>query len=118
MQINGITLTLNVGDAEEMRRYEQAVKEVYHTAKNMPSNLSYADSLQYQCQIIFQFFDHVFGEGSAIKVFGDHVDVLTCLKLYQEVFLQVNHEREKLKNSIQNLSAQWNLDSDGAAPKR
>ena len=60
-----------------------------------------SESIRYQCNAIFDIFNTLFGEGTDKKVFGNKVNLLTCLKAFEELVLQTNtknNEVEKLYN--------------------
>lgn len=92
MVINGVEISdIDVCDLAAMERYEAAhdvVMEKASKAKQVCERRS--ELIKYQCEAIFEFLDTAFGEGTAKKVFGESVNLRTCMNVYEEVCLAVN----------------------------
>ncbi len=101
MLINGVEITdIDVCDYAVMERYEAAhdvVLEKSKQAKQVCKRRS--ELIKYQCEVVFEFIDTVFGEGTAKKVFGDSCNLRTALAVYEEVTLAVN----KLDNQFNEI---------------
>ncbi len=97
MIINGVELPdIDVCDYSVMQRYEAAhdvVLEKSNNAKNVCSRRT--ELIKYQCELVFEFLDTVFGPGTAKKVFGDTCNLKVALDVYEEVILAVNKLDEK-----------------------
>lgn len=74
MVINGVELELDLLDADVAKKWEtecQRVKD--RVADKARSEKSNADMMLYQCEVIDDFFDCVFGDGTSQKLFeGNH----------------------------------------------
>ena len=46
---------------------------------------------------IFNFFNELFGEGTDKKIFGDKVNLVTCLKALDEFIAQVRDQKEQIE---------------------
>lgn len=92
MVINNVTLPdIDVADALEMERYEKANDTVSEKMKQLDTNgKRRSELIRIQCTAIFEFFDDVFGEGTAKKVFGESVNLTTCINAYEGVIVAVN----------------------------
>lgn len=92
MVINNVTLPdIDVADALEMERYEKANDTVSAKMKQLDTNgKRRSELIRIQCTAIFEFFDDVFGEGTAKKVFGESVNLTTCINAYEGVIVTVN----------------------------
>ena len=92
MVINNVTLQdIDVADALEMERYEKANDTVSAKMKQLDTNgKRRSELIRIQCTAIFEFFDDVFGEGTAKKVFGESVNLTTCINAYEGVIVAVN----------------------------
>ena len=92
MVINNVTLQdIDVADALEMERYEKANDTVSAKMKQLDTNgKRRSELIRFQCTAIFEFFDDVFGEGTAKKVFGESVNLTTCINSYEGVIVAVN----------------------------
>ena len=59
--------------------------------------MTIAESIRIQCNAIFKIFNNLFGEGTDKKVFGNKVNLLTCLKAFDELVTQVNASNEEIE---------------------
>ena len=92
MIINNVTLPdIDVADALEMERCEKANDNVSDKMKQLDTNgKRRSELIRAQCSAIFEFFDDVFGDGTAKKVFGESVNLTTCINAYEGVIVAVN----------------------------
>lgn len=108
MIINGVELQdIDVADVLVLEKYEAAHDMVsekinsYSTEGKRTSQI-----IRFQCETIFEFFEMVFGDGTAKKVFGESVNLTTCFNAYEEVIEAVRRldkkAAEQLKVKINN----------------
>lgn len=86
MIVNGVNLPdPDVADAAFVEAFENAqekcVSKMDAVAKE---NIKWSAKIRRQCEAIFDFFEEVFGDGTAKKVFGDSVNLKTCVDAYAE----------------------------------
>ena len=82
MNICGIDLEIDFLDADDLERYLNANKATLKgiNDKSQYEGKSEPDQMRYQCKLINEFFDSVFGEGTADNLFhgknnlGDHME--------------------------------------------
>ena len=73
--INGVDLDFNIYDYETASRYESGLTRIQsETTKSE----SLAETIKAQCGLVFDFFDEVFGPGTAEQVFQGKYDFKTC----------------------------------------
>ena len=101
MIINGVELEdLDIYDLEVAEKYEKALAEVRDLSTKDDSK-SLSEGIKYQCNLIFEFFNTVFGEGTDKEIFGNKVNLMTCMKAFEEIVLKMNEQKkeiEKLSN--------------------
>lgn len=101
MIINGVELEdLDIYDLDVAERYEKAMLNVSNIQGEVET-LGGAEGIRKICTSIFEVFNTMFGEGADKKIFGNRVNLLTCLKALEEFQLQIkdqNKEIEKLAN--------------------
>jgi len=77
MEYNGVKLELDLLDADEMERYENALADTrtlisdqsqYEGKKN-------SEQMRIQISIIDDFFDNLFGKGTSGRMFGKNADL-------------------------------------------
>ena len=103
MKINGVELEdLDIFDLEVAKKYEKSLNildEISEQAKSM----SIVDGIETQCNAIFDVFNTMFGEGTDKKIFGDKINLLTCLKAFEELVVQMNEQ----KSEIEKISSKY-----------
>ncbi|NFD31036.1 AP endonuclease [Clostridium botulinum] len=101
MKINGAELKdLDILDLEVAEKYEKAIKGIDGIAEKV-QGMTIAESVRTQCNAIFKIFNELFGEGTDKKIFGNKVNLLTCLQAFDELITQTNASRaevEKIAN--------------------
>ncbi|WP_346935308.1 DUF6673 family protein [Clostridium sp.] len=99
MKINGVELQdIDILDLEVAEKWEQALEHVEGIAKPI-EGMKVSESIRTQCNAIFDVFNTMFGEDTDKKVFGDKVNLLTCLKAFEELVTHIsakNSEVEKI----------------------
>lgn len=100
MIINGVNLPdIDVADALAMERYEHAHDNVAKAMDDLqPEGKRQSELIRAQCTAVFNFFNEVFGDGTAKKVFGESVNLTNCLNAYEDVVKAVNALGAKLGN--------------------
>ena len=103
MIINGVMISdPNVGDLEFLEVYEAQNDLIVRKMNEMDKNIRRSEAVRFQCTLVFEFFDTVFGEGTAKKIFGDRVDLKTCIDAYSEAINGVNALDAKLAGYFHN----------------
>lgn len=86
MKINDVELELDLYDADVMDRYTEAIKKLEEKEKNKSiKGLSNGDIIRQECQMVFDFFNEIFGEGTDKKVFGNKTNIKICLEAFKQV---------------------------------
>lgn len=97
MVVNGVELEdLDIFDVDIAVKYENALEKVAKES-HVDENLKGSEIIRNQCQIIFDCFNELFGEGTDKKVFGEKVNVITCLKAFEQLIEETNKQSSKLK---------------------
>lgn len=99
MKINGVELQdIDILDLEVAEKWEKALERVESITKTM-EGMKVSESIRTQCNAIFDVFNTLFGEDTDRKVFGDRVNLLICLKAFEELVTHMsakNSEVEKI----------------------
>lgn len=97
MKINEVELEdLDIYDIDVVEKYENGLKKIKEMSTDIKDK-SLSQSIRIQCNYIFDFFNTMFGEGTDKKVFGNKVNLLTCLKAFEELILQVNEQKKEIE---------------------
>lgn len=109
MKINNVELPdIDIMDLEVAEKYETALKNVENMGDRI-KGMTVVESIKTQCNAVFDVFNTLFGEGTDKKVFGDRVNLLICLKAFEELVTLMNAgnpEIEKLANKYSPNRAQ------------
>ena len=99
MKINNVELEdLDFMDLETMEKIEQAQATYMEKSKKNDFN-KYSEMIRYNCELVFDLFNTIFGEGTDVKVFGNKTNLLKCTKAVDELFMYIeasnkNYEKE------------------------
>lgn len=97
MKINGIELQdIDILDLEVAEKYEKALESIENIAETI-EGMKVSESIRTQCNAIFEVFNTLFGEGTDKKIFGDKVNLLTCLKAFEELVAHMNSKNPEIE---------------------
>lgn len=98
MKINGVELEdLDIFDLEVAEKYEKVLKNVEKEANKVNKDTSMTDAIKIQCNAVFDSFNALWGEGTDKKVFGNKVNLFTCINAFDELVTQVNESKDRVK---------------------
>lgn len=99
MTIHDIELPFDMFDADTCERFEQAVERVSQKAQALQKQqgLKASESIRAQCAVIFDCFDHIFGEGTALSLFGGKANLQDCLQAFQTLVANVEQQRDQIE---------------------
>lgn len=90
MLVNGVQLpNPEVSDVLFMEKLEREQDSVTKSTKNS-SGKTRAQIMREQCTAIFNFFDNMFGDGTSKKVFGEKVNLITCVEAYEQALTEID----------------------------
>lgn len=105
--INGVELELDLMDADVMEKYEKLNQEIVEKVKE-PSQykgLSNAEGMRLQCRCVDDFFDKLFGAGTAQKVFGGGNN----LGIRLDAFAQVSQMSGDIDKRVNELTSKYGV---------
>lgn len=84
MNILGVELEFDFFEADNVDKFESELKKVQEDIKEPTQyeGKSTGEQLKLQCGIVKKFFDTVFGDGTAKKIFGDKNNIKTCMEAF------------------------------------
>lgn len=68
-EINGLSLELDLEDADCMERYENAFEKMSEEEKQIPKDGKYSAIIRAYCRLFRDLYDRLFGEGTSEKLF-------------------------------------------------
>lgn len=100
MKLGNFEVDFSFTDADCLERLENATKKVKEKAnQEEKEELSLSEAIRKECKILDDFFDEIFGEGTAKKIFKGKKDLQEHMKLFTDI---MNAKIETTK-SAQNL---------------
>lgn len=97
MKINGVELEdIDIYDLETAEKYEEVMVRFSKNRDSLKS-LDGAEGIREICNSVFDVFNTMFGEGADKKIFGDRVNLMTCLKALEEFQLQINEQKKEIE---------------------
>ncbi|MDS0525006.1 AP endonuclease [Clostridium sp. SHJSY1] len=97
MVINGVELEeLDIFDANTIEKYEKAMDNVVKSTQEY-KELKGSEIVRKECEAIFKCFNELFGEDTDKKIFGDKINIITCLKAFEELVEQINSKQDELE---------------------
>lgn len=103
----GVGLELDIFDVDVYEKYEHEVNEVSRKVnEESPEGLSTAESLRYQCGVVKDFFDAVFGSGTAENLFHGKNNIRDTNNAYIAVIKAVSTEMSEYTSNVNDEFAQ------------
>lgn len=97
MLINNVELEdLDLLDADVADRYEKAINKLSES-EVQTEELSLADTIRRECNLVFDFFNEVFGDGTDKKVFGTKVNYGICEAAFKEVIDYTSEQKKEIE---------------------
>lgn len=97
MKINDVELEdLDIYDAEVAEKYEKQLDKIEKLTTKV-EGLGLSEGIRYQCNLIFDIFNELFGEGTDKKVFGEKVNLKICLNAFAELIEQTNEQKKEIR---------------------
>ncbi len=99
MKILDNEVNFNFFDADNMEKFEKECVNVLNECKKEKiKNLSCSEAIRCECKIIDKFFNNVFGEGIAEKIFKGKCNLQQHIMAFQDIV----NEKNKIKEDMQN----------------
>ncbi len=105
MQILGVEFEFDFCDADQAEVYERETRRVAERVndKRQYEGKSNADGIRIQCRIIDDFFNAVFGDGTADRLFHGKVN----LREHMEAFSEVSNAAKKSSDDLRTLAGRY-----------
>jgi hypothetical protein len=103
LKINNVELQdVDIFDADTAEKYEIVLDKVVNSSKKL-EGLKTSAVIRIQCESVFEVFNELFGEGTDKKVFGDKVNLKTCLFAFEELVTHINEQ----KGEVEKIAAKY-----------
>lgn len=93
--INDVNLgQYDIFDADLAEKYEVALDKASKPVKT--EGLKTSAIIRQQCEVVFNVFNELFGEGAADKVFGTKTNIRVCLAAFGDLVEQINSQKDEV----------------------
>jgi len=103
LKINDVELEFDLLDADTADSYEEALKLTDNIVDKV-KGLAAGESIRKQCQIIFDVFNTIFGEGTDRKIFGGKTNLRSCLEAFEKLVSNADEQKEELDKKYSKYS--------------
>ncbi len=73
-EYNGVTLEIDLQDADFAEKYEKAFKKLGEEEKIIPRTGELSNVIRKYCKMFFNLFDNIYGEGTSEKLFNGKIN--------------------------------------------
>ena len=99
MKINGVELEdIDLMEAEQADKYEKAMKklEVLANKETNYEGMSLVYIIRSKCNIVFEFFNIIWGAGTDKKVFGGRTNIRICTEAVERVVSEMKKQEAEI----------------------
>ena len=100
MKIRGIEVNFDLLDADDIEKFESEARKVVEASKEKIQNMSYAEAIRKECNIIDNFFDNVFGKGISEKMFKGKKNLDEHMKAFEDIIKAKLDKQKELENTF------------------
>lgn len=106
IKLNGVEFDLDLMDLDVAEKVERETKKVaIETEKAKGKNRS--ESIKIQCYAVFNCIDNILGEGAHKKIFGDKVNLRDCLRVFEQLILEMQKQDEEDKKEFSQMASKY-----------
>lgn len=97
MIINNVELEdIDLLDADMADKYEGALSVMKEKTIESKEGLSLGDVIRRECNLVFDFFNDVFGQGTDKKVFGNKTNYKECIEAFEQVMKYAGENKKEI----------------------
>ena len=108
MKIFNVEVNFDFADADDLDRFEKEYPETQKKLEEIKwDNSKVSETIREFCTVIREFFNKVFGDGTANAIFGDKYNYRMCLNAFKEVVEEKDkqdNEANETLNYLENYS--------------
>lgn len=107
-KIKNLEYEVDMGDVEFAERFETAVNNMDESDKACDKTGKASVILKKQCQIVHNFFDDVFGEGTSKEIFEGKYNYKDCVNAYYSLLDCADESTQELLEAQNNVKSKRN----------
>lgn len=103
---NGIELEFDPMDIDVLEKYEEEIEKTKRKVDECveDTELTEVAKLRKQCEAVEDFFDNMFGEGTAAEVFQGNMNILDHLTFYCNICARFGDTSNRIKDALSKYS--------------
>lgn len=99
MKIRDVEVEFDFLDADDIERFENEARKVVERCKNKEiEQMSHSEAIREECNIIEDFFNGVFGDDIANKIFKGKKNLTEHIKAFEDIVNTKNEKQRDLQN--------------------
>lgn len=107
-EINGLSLELDMEDADIQERYENAFEKLSEEEKQVKKDGKLSEFTRAYCELFAKLYDRIFGEGTSEKIFsGVPVSIPKYMEIYDSFLEFAKHQQENINASMAKIVAKY-----------
>lgn len=104
IKINGVELEeFDIYKADNADKYEEAMTKVNDEVKKL-QGLKTSIVIRKQCEIVFDFFNTIYGSGTDKKIFGNEVHLIKCMEALGMFVTYINEQKKSINGLLSKYS--------------
>ena len=103
-EINGLSLELDLDNADNMERYENAFELMAKEENEIPKDGRQSERIRAYCQLFHRLYDRIFGDGTSDQIFSGIPD---SVKACDEIYLSFLNFVQEQRVSAAQERAEW-----------
>lgn len=104
LKINNVELDFDLMDADTAEKYENALKKLQTAKDKINGTETLGESIRTQCNMVFDFFNEIFGIGTDKKLFGNKTNLRVCLEAVETMIEYANKDMQFIQNKVNKYS--------------
>ena len=101
MKILNVEIDFDFLDADDIEKFENEAKRVVKECENNEiKTLTYAEQIRKECEIIDNFFNNVFGEGTSEKLFKGKANLMEHINAFQDIVNEKIRKQEEMNSTL------------------
>lgn len=111
INIKGVELEINMLDADQAEKVEKELESVKNKCEKLQANnnMKLSDGIRKTCQIVFDCFNSIFGDGTDKRIFGNRTDMGECMEAFAELAKQT---QDSGMQTVQNITSKYSPNRD------
>ena len=103
-EYNGYSFEFDVRDAEDSKKYEDAIENLGKAEENFPKTGKSSDMIIAHCTALKKFFDDCLGTGAGDKVCTKKSNLSVCYKAYDDFLAFVRKQSADISDTLSSFS--------------